>query len=304
MPKPILVLSLLLLALASACQRGEPRVAEKDIVHVVATTTMLADLCQQLGGSSVEVHSIMSPGGDPHLYTPTPSDAQAVAEAHVVVTSGLGLEGWIDDLVANGEPPLVASADLAPIRHADFPGGVDPHFWFDLERWGQAAQTVGTGLAEYVDTDAERAALEERTAAYVARIEALHAWTSAQLATIPEGARKLVTSHDAFNYLGEAYALEVSGLQGLTTEQQPSQREIADTIDMIREEGVPTVFVETSVNPTLIQRVATEAEVATAGPLYSDSLGPDGSGAETFEGMFVANVRMIVEGLGGTFTAP
>lgn len=287
-----------------ACQRGPDEVEGKDVRRVVATTTMLADLAMQVGGDSVEVHSIMRPGGDPHLYQPTPSDASAVADADVVVTSGLGLEGWIEDLIPDDTDALVASSEIEPIRHPDFPGGVDPHFWFDLERWAQAARTVGAGLEDAVDTDRERRAIATRTEEYVARIDALHAWTVAQLATIPDASRKLVTSHDAFNYLAAAYALEVEGLQGLTTEQQPSQRDVAELVDSIRTQGVPTVFVETSVNPALIERVATEAGVETSGPLHSDSLGPEGSGAATFEEMFVANVRMIVEGLGGSYTAP
>lgn len=297
---------LLILALAVGCTSRGAEPASDGRLIVVTTTTMLADLVTQVGGDAVDARSLLSPGADPHLYRPRPSDAAAIASADVVVTSGIGLEGWVDDLIdgAGGDAVrIVASDSITPLHHPEYPDTGDPHFWFDLALWEQAAATVSEGLLAAAP-EADRDSIQVRSEAYRARLRTLDEWASQRLRSIPEGQRTLITSHDAFHYFGARYGLEVRGLQGLTTEQQPSQRDVANTIEFVRDAGVPAVFVETSVNPTAVERVAREADVAVAGPLYSDSIGGVGTPAETFEGTFVENVRMIVEALGGTWLEP
>lgn len=274
---------------------------------VVATTTMLADLAQQIGGEDVEVHGIMKPGGDPHLYQPTPQDARLIASSDLVVTSGLHLEGWIDDLVRNagGERPvIVASARVKPIQMADSPGGVDPHFWFDLHAWNLAADEVGDGLVNLVGEHTESGKrLAGRLRAYKDQVSQLDEWTESRLSSIPKGQRVLITSHDAFNYFGRAYEIDVVGIQGISTETEAAQRDVANVIDLVRERSAPAVFVETSVNPQLIKQVARETGVKVAGPLYSDSIGPPDSAAGTFVGTVAENVRIVTEALGGKYVA-
>lgn len=277
-------------------------------VVVVATTTMLADMVRQLGGDDVEVVGIMKPGGDPHLYQPRPSDARSVASAHVVVTNGLHLEGWIDDLVENagGEEKafIVAGEVVEPIRMESSPGGVDPHFWFDVGLWKKASDHVAQGLKRAVgEESAEAERIEERRIAYGAELDRLDAWVRDRLETVPPQNRVLVTSHDAFNYFGEAFEIDVVGIQGISTEQEASQRDIINTVEVVKERGAPAVFVETSVNPRLVEQVGREAGVKVSGPLYSDSLGPADSAAGTYVGMVSENVRIIVEALGGQFAA-
>ncbi len=274
---------------------------------VVATTTMLGDLAQAIGGDAVSVSSIMKPGGDPHLYQPTPGDARLIASSSLVITSGLHLEGWIDDLVRNagGERPVVvASKRVTPIRMENSPGGVDPHFWFDLEAWSLAADEVGEQLVILVgsDTDAGKQ-VQSRLVAYKAEVAHLNAWTKDRLSSVPRQQRVLITSHDAFNYFGRAYEIDVIGIQGISTEQEAAQRDVANIIDMVRERNAPAVFVETSVNPQLIEQVARETGVKVAGPLYSDSIGPAGGPAATFLGTVAENVRIITEALGGEYIA-
>lgn len=272
---------------------------------VVATTTMLADLTEQIGGDAVRVEGIMKPGGDPHLYQPTPADARLVAQSDLVVKSGLKLEGWIDDLLENagGERPTVVASDgIEPIRMEGFKGGVDPHFWFELDAWKVAATNVGKELAELVgkDTD-EGKAVHQRLEAHLAQLDRLDTWVRSQLDTIPKGQRVLITSHDAFNYFGRAYDIDVVGLQGISTDQEASQRDVANIIEMVKERKAPAVFVETSVNPALIKQVARETGVEVAGPLYSDSIGAQDGPAGTFVGTVSENVRMITEALGGNY---
>jgi len=142
-----------------------------------------------------------------------------------------------------------------------------------------------------------------RDEAYVKTLDALDGWVKAQLETVPEAKRVLITSHDAFNYFGRAYDVRVVGIQGTSTEQEAGQRDVANTIELVKKHDVSAVFVETSVNPALIERVAKETGAKAIGPLYSDSLGGEGSGATTYVGMITQNVKMIVEGLGGTYEA-
>jgi ABC-type Zn uptake system ZnuABC Zn-binding protein ZnuA len=292
---------LVALALSLGCEPAPNTTPARPLV--VATTTMLADLAAQIGGDAVDVRGIMKPGGDPHLYQPTPGDARMIAPSQLVVTSGLHLEGWIDDLVRNagGERPVVvASARVEPIRMENSPGGVDPHFWFDLGAWQLAADEVGEGLVRLVGPESEQAgAVQARLAAYRTRLGHLDDWTRERLASVPKKQRVLITSHDAFNYFGRAYDIDVVGIQGISTEQEAAQRDVANVIDLVRERGAPAVFVETSVNPQLIKQVAAETGARVAGPLYSDSIGPAGGAASTFVGTVAENVRIVTEALGG-----
>lgn len=304
-----LCLFLLLSFYLSACPRSTPAQTEGPVV--VATTTMLADLVQQLAGEDVTVHGIMRPGADPHLYQPLPSDARTVAGSHLVVTSGLHLEGWIDTLVRNagGERPVVvASSRITPLLDPDEPGGVDPHFWFDVGAWRLALEEVADALAQLLaDAPDALARLEERRAQHDAELVALDAWVREQLATIPGAQRVLVTSHDAFGYMERAYGLEVVAIQGLSTEQEAGQRDVIRVIDTVRSRQVPALFVETSVAPDLIEQVARETGAAVRGPLFSDSTGPIGTPEQTYVGMVVANIIEITDALGGTpapFGAP
>ncbi len=281
-----------------------PRTDEtaSDAPMVVVSTTMLGDLVTQLAGDDLRVVTIMQPGADPHLYRPTPTVARDIARSDAVVISGLHLEGWAQDLVENagGERPLIVASDgLSAITAESFAGGVDPHFWFDVRLWLEASETVAAGLVTVVDADAAER-IRARQRAYAARTQALHDWVSVAITSIPESSRVLVTSHDAFNYFGRAYGLEVVGIQGLSTESEASQRDVANAIDRVRADNIPAVFAETSVNPALIERVGSETSAVIAGPLYSDSIGPADGPAGTYDGMIRENVRMIVTALGGT----
>lgn len=272
---------------------------------VVASTTMLADLTEQLAGDDVEVIGIMSPGGDPHIYQPTPRDAKAIAGSDLVIRSGLKLEGWIDDLLENagGQRPIVtASEGVDVIKSESQYAGIDPHFWFELQSWKVATENVSTALIDLVGPDSPEATrIRQRTQDYLERVERLDEWVQAQLETIPREQRVLITSHDAFGYFGRAYDIDVVAIQGISTEQEASQRDVARIVELVRERQAPAVFVETSVNPALIEQVARETGAEVAGPLYSDSIGKDGGPAETFVGTVAENVRMITENLGGDY---
>ncbi len=266
---------------------------------VVTTTTMLASMVQAVGGDLVEVRSLVYPGGDPHSYQPTPRDVRDVARASLIVTNGLGLEGWMTDLVRNAGKGasakiVIASEGIEPLKTS---GAIDPHFWFDVLLWKQATHTVEARLVALLPEGKET--IHTQAEDYRRELDGLNQWIIAQIQKLPAKSRVLVTSHDAFHYLGRAYKLRVVGIQGVSTEHEASQRDIINVIEIVRESGVKAIFGETSVNPALVNQVARETGVDVRGPLYSDSLGGKGSGAENYQDMVIQNITAITEGLGG-----
>lgn len=294
---------LVALMLAGCSQQASPAQPARPLV--VGTSTMLCDAIGEIGGDAIDAGCIMKPGGDPHLYQPRPSDAALLARSTLVVTNGLRLEGWIDELVRNagGQRPIVVAGES--MREVlSLPGShsaVDPHFWFDVPAWSDAMGRVGAAIAGAVP-EAQRAGVLARTEAYRARLARLDAWTRRELDRVPRERRVLITSHDAFRYFGRAYGVEVVAIQGVSTEQEASQRDVARVVDLVRSRGARAVFVETSVNPSLMRQVAAETGVRLAGPLFSDSVGPEGSPGAGYVGMVAENIRMIVDGLGATPT--
>ena len=297
-----------ILGMASLAIVGCDRAAEEsesDVPVVVTTTTMLEDLVRELGGEDVKTLGIMPLGADPHVYQPRPGDARVVAGSDAVVMNGLLLEGWMDSLVrhAGGERPVIVASDaLDEASLLSLEGAVDPHVWFDVGMWRQVAAHVTDGLVPLVDDEAADR-IRARHAAYDEVLAGLDGWVRGQMESIPSGRRVLITSHDAFGYFGRAYGIDVEAIQGLSTEQEASQRDVANIIELVRRTNAPAVFMESSVHPGLIQQVARETDAEAAGPLYSDSLGPESAGAHTYVGMIHANVRMITEALGGDYQA-
>lgn len=303
---PAVVLAVLggVLAVALAgCSAGAATRAPADgPVQVVTTMSVLADLVRAVGGDHVQVRSLVGVGGDPHTHQPTPSDAVALAEADVVVDNGLGLSPWFDALAGGVRGRLVVTSDGVADRALDEAGVVDPHLWM-------VPRHVVDGYVPAIHSALVEAAPQHRdafaagTAALVAELEALDAELHDLAATIPPSRRLLVTSHDAYRYFAEEYGLQVlATVLGVTTEAEPSAADVAAVVQAVAAHDVPTIFVETTVNPDVVMQVAREAGVEIGEPLYGDSVGPPGSGADTYVGMLRANMRAIVAGLaaGGT----
>jgi manganese/zinc/iron transport system substrate-binding protein len=278
-------------------------------VQAVATTGMVADVVRQVGGDRVEVRQLMGPGVDPHLYKPTSADASALGRADVIFYTGLMLEGRMGDLfarVGRQGRPVYALAESVPaerlLEPEDFEGHYDPHIWFDVSLWAETVPTVVRGLSE-VDPEG-REAYEVAGKELQERLAALHAWCLEKAAELPEERRVLVTSHDAFNYFGEAYGFKVVALQGVSTVSEASLADVSSLIDFLKEQEVPAVFVESSVNPAVMERVAKEAGVKIGGELFSDAMGEEGEvkgGWEvgTYDGMVRFNMSTVVAALRG-----
>lgn len=283
--------------------------ADDGRVDVTVTTTHAADLLRAVGGAHVDVTALMGPGVDPHLYRASQGDVRALVEADLVVYHGLFLEGRMEEVLEAGAlERVLALTDTLPtgalLASADYADQYDPHVWFDPELWVQVVDPV---VAELSDIAPEHAAdFAAGGQAYVEEALAAHAEASELLAAVPERRRVLVTSHDAFRYLGRAYGLEVRGVQGLSTEDEAGVADVRGLVDLLVERQVPALFTESSVSPASIEAVREAAadrgwqvHLPERG-LYSDALGAPGTPTGTYAGMLLANAETIATALGGS----
>ena len=289
---------LVLLAGVTACGSGDTGVSEANgRLPVVATTMQLQDFAREVGGKRVRVVGILGPESEPHEYEPTPSDADAVSRARVVVQNGAGLDEWLDDLLANAGSEarridVSEGIELLPTEDEGFAG--DPHVWHDPERARRMVDNLAAGLSS-ADPPG-RATYERNAAAYKRALDEMAARIRSSFEPIPADRRNLVTSHDAFGYFARAYDVRVVGsvLPTISTDSEPSGRQIGQLVAEIRARRVGTIFTEEAVDPELERQVAAEAGADVSTSLYADVLGRPGSGAETFIGAELANAKAML----------
>jgi len=279
---------------------------EDERPDVVTTSTMITDWTARVAGEAIDLTGILEPGADPHVYEPVPQDSIAFEEAELVFYNGYDLEPNLIRLMngAGIDARKVAVGEVISPLDTDYEGSTvpDPHVWGDVENVVTMVGVIQEELSALVPE--QGATFEANAADFIAELEALDQWIAEQIATIPAEQRKLVTTHDAFEYYTTAYGLESAGtLIGISTEEQPSAQTVQQLADTIQSLGVPAIFAETTINPRLITTVAEEAGVTLAPTeLYSDSIGAPGSEGATYIDMMVSNTRAIVESLGGTST--
>jgi zinc/manganese transport system substrate-binding protein len=264
---------------------------------VVASFSILADMVRQIGGDAVAVTSLVPPDGDPHEYEPKPSDLRALAAAQLLVVNGLGLEGWMTRLAsASGYrgPTCTASTGIRPRRMTEDGGAIvtDPHAWQDATNGAAYARTIAAALGK---ADPSRAA-EFRQAGerYVAAVLETDAWIAQQFVPIPPARRIIVTTHDAFGYFGARYGIAVHSAEGISTDAEPSARDIARLVAQIKRDHVRAVFLENMTDPRLAAMLAQEAGATLGEKVYSDALSSPGGPADTYLGMFRHNVPLFV----------
>lgn len=271
-------------------------------LSVVASFSILRDLAANIGGDRVDVTALVGPGGDAHVYAPTPADAKLVGAARLIVVNGLGFEGWMDRLVqasASKASVVVASAGVVP-RHARNPGdgnaaGFDPHAWQSVHNAEIYVSNIRDGLIR-ADPPG-RQTYEANAAAYLRELARLDADIRRAVAAIPPARRKVITTHDAFRYFAADYGISFIAAQGVSTETDPSARDVAFIIRQIREQQIPALFFENAVDPRLVKRIAAETGVRIGGTLYADTLSDAAGPAATYVEMMRHNAREIVEGL-------
>lgn len=303
-------LSLIVLALAVVgC--GQATSAAGDIgqrkIRVTTTVGMIGDVVKNVGGDRVEVTALMGPGVDPHLYKPSADDVRKLEGADIIFYNGLELEGRMTDLFVKvartGKPTVAVSEGIAETRlrqPKEFEGKHDPHIWFDVSLWGETVKTVNQELAKL---DPASKALYQRNAdAYLKQLDELHQYVKAQIASIPAGSRVLITAHDAFGYFGQAYAIEVRGLQGTSTATEAGAADVQTLGSFIVERKIKAIFVESSVPEATIKAVQQAAkakgwDVQIGGALFSDAMGDAGTPEGTYIGMVRHNVDTIVRAL-------
>ncbi|XKE44541.1 zinc ABC transporter substrate-binding protein [Halomonas organivorans] len=277
-------------------------------VEAVVTIGMIGDVAERVGGECVEVTAIMGPGVDPHLYQASARDVATFQGAELILYSGYSLEGQLGEVLgrfAEIKPTLAVApssiepADLITVQDVY---GIDPHLWMDVSLWAKTLPVLASAITEV--RPACEATIQANAEAYGRQLEALHAWIGESIATIPEAQRILVTAHDAFNYYGRAYGIEVAGIQGISTETETGVADIRAMTEVVVEREVPAVFIESTINPRTVQAVIDAArqrgqEVEIGGQLYSDAMGEAGTADGTYIGMLYTNTRHIVEALGG-----
>jgi len=276
-----------------------PAVAQEKL-KVVATFSILADFVKNVGGERVAVSALVGPNGDAHVYQPTPGDAKTLGDAKVVVTNGLGFEGWINRLVkASGTkaPMIVATKGIKPRKAEDDHGhgDADPHAWQSVANAKRYVENIRDALI--AADPAAKDVYEANAAAYAAKLDALDAEVKAAIEKIPTDRRRIITTHDAFGYFAAAYGVTFVAPQGVSTEAEVSARDVARIITQIRKQKIPAVFLENVTDKRLLERIGAESGARIGGTLYSDALTDEKGAAPTYLDMMRHNVKQLAAAL-------
>jgi manganese/zinc/iron transport system substrate-binding protein len=293
---------LVMLLFLSFC--GRPDTEGDSRPYVVATTGMVRDAAEQIGGDLFRIDGIMGPGVDPHLYRATPADIRRMESADLLLYNGLLLEGRLAEILDRIGSRSFAVASAVPdsllMAPYEYGGNYDPHIWFDVSLWKYAVNGIADQLSALAPEHEE--AIRLRNEAYQKELDALHSYVVSQTASIPEERRVLITAHDAFGYFGRAYGMQVEGLQGISTTSEYGLQDVRMMRDLIIERKIPAIFVETSISSRSIESLISGTKesgfmVTIGGELYSDALGAYGTETGTYIGMFRHNADQITSAL-------
>lgn len=292
---------LVLLSLASVM--AAPVAAQP--LPVVTSFSILADLVKVIGGSHVEVTSLVGPNADAHVFDPTPADAKRLANAKLVVINGLGFEGWMDRLIKSSGyrgSVIVASRGVKTIQEAAGHGhqhghshAADPHAWQNPLNVKQYVQNIRLALAAAKPAAAQE--FEQRAQAYSRDLDALDQSIRERLKPIPVPQRRIVTSHDAFGYFAATYNVKFYPLQGLSTGSEPSAADVVRIIDQIKKNKVSAIFVENISDARVLERITKESGARIGGTLYADALSEPGTSVDTYLKLIEHNAATIIKGL-------
>lgn len=285
--------------MAVACGGDDDGASNEGAVDVVTTTVQIAALTREVGGDLVDLHGLIPAGADPHDFEPTASDLVAIEGADLILRHGIGLDDWLDDTLSAGDAEVVTVTERVPLRSLEEGGEQvdDPHVWLDPANDQLMVASIAAALT-HVDPG-NRATYEANATAYNEKLGQTRDEAQATIDEIPAENRKMVTDHDAFGYFADAFGLEIVGavFPTLNTQGEPSAGELADLLDTIEREGVKAVFAQGSINSQVANSLASDAGIKIVDDLYADSLGESGSGAETVDGMLLANARKIADAL-------
>lgn len=300
----IIVFLSMTIAILSGCSLTKSAFEQDGKLHITATIGMITDVVEQIGGNRVSVIGLMGPGVDPHLYKASQGDIAKLDEAELIFYGGLHLEGKMTEIfhMLSRKKPVVAVTNAIPEDQLrTLTEGVhDPHVWFDVKKWMSASEVIRDTLI--TEDPIHETEYRERADAYLKKLQELDQYARDQIASIPLSGRVLVTAHDAFGYFGDAYNIEVVGLQGISTASEYGSKDVTSLRDMIVERKIKAVFVESSVPKKSIEAVIEGAaqkghKVVIGGELFSDAMGKAGTDEGTYIGMVKHNVDTIVAAL-------
>jgi zinc/manganese transport system substrate-binding protein len=267
----------------------------QDRLNVVASFSILGDFVRNVGGDRVNVTTLVGPDSDVHVYSPTPADAKRIADAKLVIVNGFGLEGWLPRLVqsAGSKAAIVtATSGIAPLRLGS---DADPHAWQSVVNAKTYVANIREALVAADPADAE--AFRTNAGAYLAKLDALDREVREAIAQIPDGRRKVISTHGAFGYFAAAYGIAFIAPLGVSTESEASARDIAAIITQVKQAKIPAVFLENISDPRLIRQIAAETGAKVGGTLYSDSLTPEKGDAPTYIDMVRHNIKALTSAL-------
>jgi zinc/manganese transport system substrate-binding protein len=288
----VLSLCLCLFCLTNAASASDATIRVDETIRVVTSFSILEDVVKELGGDYVNVVNLVGRNSDAHMYQPKPSDAVAIASADVVIFNGLEFEGWITRLIENSGyngKQLIASNGVDAINNGE---EIDPHAWQSFHNIRVYIRNISRTLVTLRPQYANK--FTQRQKRYLDSLSALEQQLIEQIANIPENKRIVVTSHDAFSYLGREFDIQFSAPLGLSLEDEASAEDVATIIDQIRGQNVRALFIENINNPRLLQRIAAETNVAIGGRLYSDALSDIDGPAGTYLKMMRHNVESLI----------
>ncbi|WP_287812892.1 metal ABC transporter substrate-binding protein [Pseudomonas sp.] len=265
-------------------------------LEAVASFTVIADMVQTVGGEHVHVTSLIGPNGDPHVYEPTPADAQALRHADVTFVSGLHLEGWMDRLISasgyRGTPVVLSTGIKTRGMEEDGQQITDPHAWNSAANGVVYVRNIISALKQADPADA--ADFQANGERYIQQLQALDSYARTQVQAIPQAQRKVLTSHDAFGYFGDAYGVSFLSPLGFSTENEASAADVSTLIRQIKQEHVSAYFFENSGDPRLVKQIAAATGAQPGGELYVEALSPADGPAPTYAKMFRYNVDRLV----------
>ena len=265
---------------------------------VVATASMFADMASNIGGDLIETATIVPIGGDPHIYEPTPGDVRLLLNANLVLQNGLTFEGWINDLIRNSgsnAPVATITEGITPITSELHKNATDPHAWMEPVNGKIYASNIKEALIRLIPDQKEKITTQYEN--YVNQLDELDRYIRENISKIDSNKRILITSHDSFHYYGRRYGLRLESVLGTSTDADVRTSDLMRINEVIQTHKIPVVFIESTINPKLLNQVAADNDIGIGCKLYSDSLGDKDSPANTYINMVRYNTDVIVSGL-------
>ncbi len=272
--------------------------AQEDKLKVVATASMLANMAEVIGGDLIEVQCIVPIGGDPHIYEATPRDARLINEANLILRNGLTFEGWLNELIENAGSQatvVTTTAGINPIESQQYANATDPHAWMDASLGLVYIENIYKALVKLDSTN--QSAFRHNYEKYRTELIELDRYIKERIETIPEQQRILITSHDAFQYYGRRYGIRLESVLGTSTDADVQTSDILRLNKVIKESKVPALFIESTINPKILEQIAKDHRIKIGGKLYADSIGDQDSPASSYLKMLQYNTDVIVEAL-------